>query len=93
MRLVGDAYVKSEFRLHKSVSDGAQLGKFFSEWESYLQHIQETARARETRAAGLTDGSLQANYGIDLDPSIETNDEQKVQLQKLREEASKVKSS
>ena len=75
------------------MSDEGQLGKFFSEWEKYLRHLQETDRARETRAAGLTNDSLQANYGIDLDPTIEMSDEQKVQLQKLREEASKVKKS
>ena len=90
MRSLGDAYVKSEFRLHKAVTNEGQLGNFFKEWEQYLKHIQETARVEETRAAGLTD-SMKADFGINLDQSIEMTDEQKAQLQVLREEASNIK--
>ena len=95
MRSIGDAYVKAEFRLHKSVEDEAQLGKFFTEWQNYLKHIQETARAKETKAAGLADTALQADFGVDLDEDIEMEmtDEQKLQLHKLREEASKLDKS
>lgn len=90
MRSIGDAYVQAEFRLHKNVKDETQLGKFFTEWQNYLKHIQETARAKETKAAGLADTTLQADFGVNLGEGIEIEmtDEQKVQLQKLREEAS-----
>jgi hypothetical protein len=94
MRSLGDAYVKSEFRLHKNVNNEEQLGKFFTEWEQYLKHIQETARAKETKAAGLTDSQQKADYGVELDAdtSVGMTEEQKVQLEKLRHEASKVNS-
>ncbi|KAL7482649.1 hypothetical protein ACHAW6_008315, partial [Cyclotella cf. meneghiniana] len=42
MRQLGDAYVKSEFRLHKSVMKAEQLQNFWEEWEKYLGHIEET---------------------------------------------------
>lgn len=90
MRALGDAYVKAEFRLHKNVTNENQLLNFFKEWQQYHRHIQETARAKETRAAGL-ESTLQADFGMNLDASIEMTDEQKFQLQKLRDEASKLK--
>ncbi len=90
MRSLGDAYVKSEFRLHKNVSDEAQLQKFFTEWKDYLRHIQETSRAKEVQAAGLSE-SVTADFGMDLDEGVQVTDEQKIQLQKLREEAIQLK--
>ena len=86
MRSLGDAYVKSEFRLHKDVKDEAQLEKFFGGWGDYLRHIQETSRAKEVKAAGLSETD-QTAFGMDMDDTIEVTDEQKLQLQKLHEEA------
>lgn len=33
MRALGDAYIKSEFKLHKKVENSAQLDSFFLGWE------------------------------------------------------------
>jgi hypothetical protein len=90
MRKLGDAYVKAEFRQHKDVTDTNQLGKFFTEWNMYLNHVRETARAKETKAAGLGVDNKQVVFGMDLDEGVEMTDEQKLQLQNLREEATKI---
>lgn len=55
MRALGDAYVKSEFRLHKATTNTDQLSQFYAEWQKYLEHLQSTARARETVKSGVLD--------------------------------------
>lgn len=89
MRSLGDAYVKSEFRLHKNVTNDVQLNNFFKEWNKYLQHIREISIAKQTKATGLDD-SIKADFGVNLDTNVEMNEEQKIQLQKLRLEAAKL---
>mmetsp|Transcript_3141 Transcript_3141/g.4185 ORF Transcript_3141/g.4185 Transcript_3141/m.4185 type:complete len:121 (+) Transcript_3141:49-411(+) len=91
MRLLGDKYVKSEFRLHKNTSNEDHISHFFLEWENYLRHIQETARMRESSAAGLIENNIKSDYGVDLDTNYEMTSEQKIQLEKLREETSRLK--
>ena len=93
MRSLGDAYVKAEFKLHKNVTDQNQLHNFFSEWKKYLIHIQEAVRARDSREAGLVEKSMRVNFGVKMDDSIEMNNDQKIQLEKLKEEATKQKDS
>lgn len=95
MRVLGDAYVQSEFRLHKTAKD-EQRDRFFTEWQAYLVHVRETARARESRSVGIADSHGDErvpeplyNFGIDMQNDIEMSEEQKVQLEKLREEALK----
>lgn len=92
---VGDAYVKSEFKLHKTAND-EQRDRFFSEWQAYLVHVRETARAIESRSVGIADSHGDErvppplyNYGVDMQNDIEMSEEQKVQLEQLREEALK----
>ena len=91
MRALGDAYVKSEFKLHKSVSNTAQLDEFFVAWDQYLDQLLQTARRKESVSAGLLDGSQMApkGFGQSLPPDIELSDEQKGQLEKLKEETGK----
>ncbi|KOS20742.1 Acetate non-utilizing protein 9 [Escovopsis weberi] len=40
MRLMGDEYVKAEFRAHRKVDNPAHLIGFLSEWQSYAQKIE-----------------------------------------------------
>eukprot|EP00804_Cyclotella_cryptica_P020774 CCRYP_016604-RA/>CCRYP_016604-RA protein AED:0.09 eAED:0.09 QI:206/1/1/1/1/1/2/145/136 len=104
MRQLGDAYVKSEFRLHKSVTKTEQLQQFFTEWEKYLTHIEQTGRKKQSAEAGLMDSpSLQSGssllqengqkhrsgFGKDVTREVTFNEEQESQLRKLREEAIK----
>jgi len=58
MRTLGDAYVRSEWMLHRDVKDETTLNNFFKEWNNYLSHILQTARARESRA--VVGGSMDA---------------------------------
>ena len=96
MRNLGDAYVKSEFQLHKGVTKPEQLNQFFVAWEEYLDQILATARAQETISAGAldvreteTEKSPFGAFGKDLPQDVSLNDEQVEQLEKLREETSK----
>ncbi|KAL3787748.1 hypothetical protein ACHAW5_002216 [Stephanodiscus triporus] len=54
MRQLGDAYVKSEFRLHKNAKP-EQASMFFVEWEKYLEHIERTGRENSSINVGLVD--------------------------------------
>jgi hypothetical protein len=92
IRLIGDAYVKAEFRLHRNAKP-EQITLFFSEWRKYLDQILMVARVKEAIASGSLDQS-KANpdvlsFGKDLPPDLELTDEQESQLEKLREEATK----
>ncbi|KAK3957091.1 acetate non-utilizing protein 9 [Pseudoneurospora amorphoporcata] len=40
MRLLGDEYVKAEFRAHRSVDNPAHLIGFLTEWQLYAQKIE-----------------------------------------------------
>lgn len=103
MKTLGDAYVKSEFRLHQNVTKQDQLNRFFKEWRGYLNHIEETARAHDSRSVmGSETKNVSGSGGesevplysfgkdMKIDVDKELNEEQKIQLIKLREEASKV---
>jgi hypothetical protein len=96
MRGLGDEYVKTEFRLFRTVTDETQLVGFYKEWDQYVNHVLETARAKNVQAAGIVnDGSVGTGGGTDdlykfgahLESNVEMTDEQKAQLSKLKEEA------
>mmetsp|Transcript_18163 Transcript_18163/g.28243 ORF Transcript_18163/g.28243 Transcript_18163/m.28243 type:complete len:131 (+) Transcript_18163:136-528(+) len=102
LRQLGDAYVKSEFRLHKTVTKKEQIQLFFTEWENYLEQIQVTARTREAISVGTLDNRVRTSagddnnnnmprFGVDLstDMARQMNEEQVDQMNKLREEALK----
>ena len=55
MKGLGDSYVKSEFKLFKKVTDEQQLKQFYVEWNTYLNQLQQTARAKEMISAGSLD--------------------------------------
>ncbi|KAF2155367.1 ACN9-domain-containing protein [Myriangium duriaei CBS 260.36] len=40
MRLLGDQYVKSEFRAHKQIDNPAHIIGFLTEWQTYAQQIE-----------------------------------------------------
>lgn len=40
MRVLGDEYIKAEFRLHRKVENRAHLIGFLSEWQLYAQKIE-----------------------------------------------------
>ena len=92
MRELGDAYVKNEFKLHKTATTKpAQVEQFFAAWENYLEQILVTARARQVRQA--TGEALKKTedvipplerFGRDLPHDIDLSQEQQDQLETLR---------
>ncbi|KAI1142819.1 ACN9-domain-containing protein [Hypoxylon sp. FL0543] len=40
MRLLGDEYIKAEFRVHRNVDNPAHLIGFLTEWQLYAQKIE-----------------------------------------------------
>ena len=88
MRSLGDTYVKSEFKLHKNVGNASQLEQFFTAWEDYLDQMLKTARIKES-SLSLGEKEMKANFGQHLSPDIKLSEEQELQLEKLKEEASK----
>jgi hypothetical protein len=91
MKALGDSYVKSEFKLFRSVTSEGQLDQFFTGWNQYLDEILKTARTKETVSAGSLqpfEGNM--SFGKHLPPDIDLSDEQKKQLEKLKEETSRV---
>lgn len=91
IRLLGDTYVRSEFKLHKPVTNEAQIEAFFVAWEQYLGQMMATARRRGAVEAGVLESKEEveeAGFGQHLPLDLELSDEQKAQLEKLREETS-----
>ena len=90
--------MKSEFRLHKTATNEAHIQQFLDEWTNYLNSISSTIQTRDAISRGSLDNRVRGNpaidmpeFGIDMSPEAELSEEQKIQMQKLREEAMKVK--
>lgn len=43
MRLLGDEYVKAEFRLHRDIDNPQQIVGFLTEWQMYAQQLEGDA--------------------------------------------------
>ncbi|CAP69477.1 uncharacterized protein PODANS_1_11390 [Podospora anserina S mat+] len=55
MRLLGDEYVKAEFRAHRSVENPVHLIGFLTEWQLYAQKVEGDA----WRGEKLDEGKIQ----------------------------------
>lgn len=82
MRSIGDAYLKSEWRAHKSAKPEF-LPHFFAAWESYASQLEQTSQAAASQAAA-SQGSA---WGKDLaEHELESlSEEQRTQLQSLKQ--------
>jgi len=89
MRSLGDAYVRSEFKAHKAVTNTEQLDQFFTAWNNYIIDMQSRTMINHStnNVADIVEGRG-VKFGSDISPNIELTDEQKLQLEKLRAEAS-----
>ncbi|KAL3961600.1 hypothetical protein ACCO45_003123 [Purpureocillium lilacinum] len=47
MRVLGDEYIKAEFRAHRNIDNPAHLIGFLTEWQLYAQKIEGDAWAGE----------------------------------------------
>jgi Complex1_LYR-like len=97
MKGLGDSYVKSEFKLFKKVTDQGQLDQFFTGWNQYLDQILQTARTKESVAAGALEASPEHDdtitFGKHLPKDVELTEEQQQQLEKLKEETGRAGST
>lgn len=75
MRALGDSYVREEFKKHRK-ADAKFLAAFFREWEQYLSQV--------AKPEGAEGRDLAPEHAGALTP------EQKEQLAKLQQEASKL---
>ena len=87
MKALGDEYVKSEFKLHKNVKKHDTLDMFYTEWLFYLNSIESAARARATGTVVTLEDRSQIDFGRDLPPDIDMDEEQMAALEKLKQEA------
>ncbi|KAG9253520.1 putative ACN9 family domain-containing protein [Emericellopsis atlantica] len=55
MRVLGDEYIKAEFRAHRKVDNPAHLIGFLTEWQLYAQKVEGDAWKGEK----IEDGKLQ----------------------------------
>lgn len=73
MRVLGDEYIKAEFRAHRKVDNPAHLIGFLTEWQMYAQKIEGDAwigdKIDEGKLAKLSDEQVYQLY--DLMQSIE----------------------
>ena len=87
MKDLGDTYVRSEFALHKSATDKT-LSNFMEQWKEYADQIERERDRRELDMKLGGDGSGR-NWGRDIEDEL--SEEQKAQLEKLKEETIKVR--
>ncbi|CAM9989018.1 unnamed protein product [Laminaria digitata] len=72
-RELGDRYVRSEFKAHKSAT-GDQVAQFAHAWQTYLDQLREQ--------------SGQVGQSLSEDDVAHLNDEQRAQLFRLKQQTS-----
>lgn len=55
MRVLGDEYVKSEFRAHRNVENPVHIIGFLTEWQSYAQQVEGASWRGEKMDRGKID--------------------------------------
>ena len=83
LRSLGDSYLRSEFRLHKSVTDQPKLTSFLTEWSRYASKLESDA------ASLSSDPKSKSDWGESL-ADVELTHDQLQQLKKMHEEATKI---
>lgn len=87
MKELGDHYVKSEFKLHRNVKKHDTLDMFYTEWLGYLNAIESAAKVRAGGTVEMMVDRSQIDFGRDLPPDIDMDEEQMAALEKLKQEA------
>ena len=83
MRVLGDNYVKTEFRLHRKVRDAKFIETFYSEWTQYAEQLLEQV------SHDFKTNSVEKSLGakLELKRLSEFNDDQLFNLMELRKYA------
>ncbi len=85
LRVLGDNYVKNEFRLHRQVRDEAVLMTFFNEWSQYHWNLIGQLEADLERIQGPLLKPL--GKKLEIKKLSELNDDQLYNLMELRKNA------
>jgi hypothetical protein len=68
MRLLGDEYIKAEFRAHRTVDNPAHLIGFLTEWQLYAQKIEGDMwtgdKIDQTKLQKLSDEQVHQLYDL-----------------------------
>ncbi|KAI2613893.1 uncharacterized protein GGS25DRAFT_469501 [Hypoxylon fragiforme] len=68
MRLLGDEYIKAEFRAHRNIDNPAHLIGFLTEWQLYAQKIEGEAwigdKLDEEKIAKMSDQQMGQLYEL-----------------------------
>ncbi len=80
MRIIGDNFVKPEFKRHSKVTDHAILETFYTEWASYSEFLFK--QSVKANSVGKSFGAK-----IDLKRLSQFNDDQLYNLMELRKHA------
>ncbi|KAI9722621.1 MAG: Succinate dehydrogenase assembly factor 3, mitochondrial [Candelaria pacifica] len=86
MRLLGDEYVKSEFRAHRDVENPVHIIGFLTEWQMYAQKLEGDDWLEEKLDKGKIDkmSGMGLQYLLDLGALLTyTTDQQLGQLHEL----------
>ncbi|GME89612.1 hypothetical protein B5S28_g502 [[Candida] boidinii] len=75
-RILGDAYVKAEFKAHQNIDNPLHIVGFLTSWQDYLKLINKVNNQEELRS-----------YTISSDQLSKMSDEQVGQLYELMKEA------
>ena len=78
LRILGDEYVKKEFRDHLKSATPEQLRQFAEEWTKYRQTLEKQLRAEKLP-------------GLEIDKQAVLSDEQKLDMLRLKQAASPAK--
>ncbi|KAH0498721.1 hypothetical protein TgHK011_005960 [Trichoderma gracile] len=68
MRVLGDEYVKAEFRAHRKVDNPAHLIGFLTEWQMYAQQIEGESwvgeKIDQSKLQKMSDEQIQQLYEL-----------------------------
>lgn len=91
LRSLGDQYVRSEFRMHRTVSDPATIQRFMHQWEAYTEQLEDQVEGIQKGVQLDGEGASSRNraFGSKLDPKMldRMTDDQIQTLWELRKEA------
>lgn len=80
LKVLGDNYVKTEFKLHRQIKDLSLLETFYKEWSIYSENIlEQVSHDFKTNSAEKSLGSK-----LELKRLSEFNDDQLYNLMELR---------
>lgn len=67
LKIIGDGYVKNEFRLHWKSNDPRIRERFYSEWQNYRKLLEGQLGGNDTIGQDLDMAAISKEQQLDLD--------------------------